>query len=308
MDLLLLRISLVKFRVKESVKKVKYLIESTSRIGGRTDNQDYFQITETKYGLLAVVCDGMGGKNGGKYAAELAVNKIIEEILSAAQGSSPKEVIATAITNANSLIFGESQRNEVLRGMGTTVTVLLINENHAMCFHIGDSRIYQLRKRHILYRTFDHSKVFEMVSRGILTEEEARVSSESNIINRALGIRPDVEISVSEDLPYKKWDRFLICTDGIWGAVPETQLVEMVSLKKPIKEVVLQLAEDIDQIGIDDGGRHDNLTAVLIETQNDSILRASEEDKPIINKWKPLFIAVTALILIIVFIFFILKK
>ena len=284
-----------------------YKIESVTSIGGRSENQDYFQFMDTNFGLLAIVCDGMGGKNGGKYAAELAVTKIIEAIL-ADQGNNQKELIVAAITNANEIIFGESQRNEALRGMGTTVTVLLINENQAICFHVGDSRIYQLHNGHILYRTFDHSKVFEMVSRGILTEEEARVSSESNIINRALGIRPDVEISVSEDLPYKKGDRFLICTDGIWGAVPETQLVEMVSLKKPINEVVLQLAEDIDQIGIDNGGIHDNLTAVLIETQNDSILSTSENNKPIIKNWKPLIITVTALLLFIVFIFFILKK
>ena len=284
-----------------------YKIESASTIGGRSENQDYFQIRESNYGLLAVVCDGMGGKNGGKYAAELAVIKILEEILSTPEGN-PKEVIVSAITNANTLIFGESQQNEALRGMGTTITLLLINESYAMCFHVGDSRIYHLRKSNILYSTFDHSKVFEMVSRGILTEEEARVSSESNIINRALGIRPDVEISVSEELPYKKGDRFLICTDGIWGAVPEIQLLEMVSLKKPIKEVVLQLAQDIDQIGIDNGGTHDNLTAVLIETQNDSNLSTSENDNPIIKNWKPLIIAVTALLLIIVLIFFILKR
>jgi serine/threonine protein phosphatase PrpC len=284
-----------------------YQIESNSCIGGRSENQDYFQLMDTKYGLLAIVCDGMGGKNGGKYAAELAVAKILEAILTD-QGSNPKEVILASITNANALIFGESQQNEALRGMGTTVTVLLINESSAMCFHVGDSRIYQIRKGHIQYRTFDHSKVFEMVNRGILTEEEARVSSESNIINRALGISPDVEISVSEELPYKKEDRFLLCTDGIWGAVPETQLVEMVSLKKPIKEVVQQLAEEIDQIGIDNGGTHDNLTAALIETQNDSILSAREKDRPILKKWQTMIIVFIVLILIIVLIYLILKK
>jgi len=289
------------------IKMTSYQIESASTIGGRSENQDYFQFVDTNYGLLSIVCDGMGGKNGGKYAAELAVTKILEAILSA-QESNPQEVIVAAIKNANALIFGESQQNEALRGMGTTIALLLVNESYAICFHVGDSRIYHLRKGHILYRTFDHSKVFEMVNRGILTEEEARVSSESNIINRALGISPDVEISVSEELPYKKGDRFLICTDGIWGAVPETQLIERISLKKPIKEVVLQLAEDIDQIGIDNGGTHDNLTAVLIETQNDSILIASENDRPIKKKWKPLIIVVTALLLIIVFLFFILKK
>ena len=284
-----------------------YKIDSVSIIGGRSENQDYYKISETGYGLVVVVCDGMGGTNGGRYAAETAANKILEEIL-ASQGSDPKDVIKTAISNANTLISDERLKNQDLRGMGTTVAVLLINENHAMCFHVGDSRIYQLRKNDILHRTYDHSKVFDMVRMGILTEEEARVSAESNVINRALGIRPDVEIEVSDELSYRKGDRFLICTDGIWGVVPETQLIEMVSIKKPIEEVVLHLTEYIDQIGINNGGRHDNFTIVLIEVQNDSILGERKVNKPFLKNRHMLVLASAALIMIVLIVYFIFKQ
>ena len=243
---------------------INYKIESASRIGGRAENQDCFRISEFQYGLLAVVCDGMGGANGGKIAAELAVNRIFEEV-SGSTGENPKAEIRNAIAMSNDAIFNESMKNPGLSGMGTTLTALLIMENHALAFHVGDSRIYQLRKANILFRTFDHSRVFELVRLGILTEEEARVSPKSNIITRALGTSPGVEITVSEPLIYKKGDRFLLCTDGIWGTLPETELMSLVALERPVSEVLNNLIGYIDRIGIEAGGMHDNMTAILIE-------------------------------------------
>jgi PPM family protein phosphatase len=249
---------------------IRYEIASASLIGGRTENQDCFKYTETSLGLLAVVCDGMGGMNGGRVAAELAVSNIFEVVLASPEDN-PKEVIRKAILKANSTIFRESRIKPGLCGMGTTATVLLLNENYAICFHVGDSRIYHFREGKILFRTFDHSKVFDLVRLGILTEEEARVSPESNIITRALGTRPDVEVTVSDELSYIKGDRFLLCTDGIWGAVPETQLTEKVSLDKPIEEVVKHLTTFIDRLGMKEGGIPDNMTAIMIEMQNHSM-------------------------------------
>lgn len=246
-----------------------YKIASATRIGGRSENQDYYQIEETIFGLLAVVCDGMGGVNGGRIAAEMAVNKISEEIRKTRKNN-PVDAIIFALAKANKAIFQESKNKRALRGMGTTVVVLLINEYYAICFHVGDSRNYQFRGNTILHRTFDHSEVFEQVSMGILTEEEARISPDSNRITRAIGIEPELEISFSEKLSYKKGDRFLLCTDGIWGAVPEIQLTLMISQPQPIEVVVNHLGDTIDQVGIENGNRHDNLTAVLIEMQNDS--------------------------------------
>ena len=249
---------------------IRYEIASESLIGGRTENQDCYKYSETSLGLLSVVCDGMGGMNGGRVAAEIAVSKIFEEI-SSSHTDNPKVLINSAILKANATIFAESRNKPSLFGMGTTAVVLTINENNAICFHIGDSRIYQFRKGKILFRTFDHSKVFEQVRLGILTEEEARVSPESNIITRALGTRLNVEITISEELSYNKGDRFFLCTDGIWGAIPETQLTEMATMDKPIEEVVKHMTAFVDQMGMEQGGMHDNMTAVIIEMQNKSM-------------------------------------
>jgi len=263
------------------------MIQIQSETGGRPENQDFYGSAQTPYGELIVVCDGMGGHNGGRHAAETAVKIIIEEV-TISEVTNPENAIHAAISKANAAIWEESHANNHLKGMGTTVVALLLTPDKAICCHVGDSRIYQLRKGEILYRTFDHSHVFEIVKAGIITEEQARLSEKSNIITRALGIQSTVDIEITDNLSYQKGDRFLLCTDGIWGAVPEIELVEMVSQKSDIKTIVTQLVDKIDAIGFASGGRHDNLTAALIGMKNESKLK-NQTTSPLQKKKKGMF-------------------
>lgn len=242
-----------------------------SRTGGRTENQDFYGTAKTPYGELIVVCDGMGGHNGGRHAAETSVHIILEEV-SKSIDTNPANTLHAAISKANVEIWNESHDNISIKGMGTTVVALLITPEKAICCHVGDSRMYQLRNGKILHRTFDHSHVFEMVKAGLITEEQARLSEKSNIITRGLGIRATVDIEITDNLSYKKGDHFLLCTDGIWGAVPENELVEMVNRNDTVEQIVTELVEKIDAIGFEKGGNHDNLTAVLIKTQKPRML------------------------------------
>ena len=246
-----------------------------SKTGGRTENQDFYGLAQTRYGEIIVVCDGMGGHNGGRHAAETAVQIIMEEMTNS-DVANPVDVLQDAISKANAQIWEESQANVALKGMGTTVVALLITPERAICCHVGDSRMYQLRKGKILHRTFDHSHVFEMVKAGLITEEQARLSEKSNIITRALGILPTVDIEITDNLSYQKGDRFLVCTDGIWGVVPEKELVELVSQKSDIETVVTQLTDAIDAIGLENGGRYDNLTAALVEIDTENPINKSK--------------------------------
>jgi PPM family protein phosphatase len=245
---------------------MKYDIASVSLIGGREENQDFYKYAEISFGLLTAVCDGMGGARGGKEAAELAVNKIFREIPHHTE-ENPVELINNAIGKANLSIYRESMKNPWLSGMGTTITALLINEEYAYSFHVGDSRIYQVREGKILFRTFDHSRVFEMVHLGLISEEEARTSPMSNVITKVIGTEPVVEVTCSPALRYNKGDRFLLCTDGIWGALPEKELIKIVSVNKPVSEVLDKLTSFIGNPEKKGGGKCDNMTAVLIETQ-----------------------------------------
>lgn len=240
-----------------------------SNIGGRTENQDFFGSGQTKFGELLVVCDGMGGHNGGRYAAEKAVQVIIEEV-SKSNEINPEKALQGAIIKANSAIWQESNINVSLKGMGTTVVALLITPEKAICCHVGDSRMYQLRNGKIIHRTSDHSQVFDLVRLGRITEEQARLSDKSNVITRSLGTKLTLNVEITNNLSYKTGDRFLLCTDGIWSMIPENQLIEMASKIGDIETITVNLVEKINTIGIAKGGNHDNLTVALVEVETGS--------------------------------------
>lgn len=247
----------------------EFTVHILSRIGGRTENQDAFGSRETKHGLLVVVCDGMGGAKGGSTASQLAVETILNEAPNSnlVDGG---EILREAITKANSVVYRTGCSRQDLQGMGTTVVALLINENKAVAAHVGDSRIYQLRGAKKIFRTFDHSMVFELVRRGRLSEEQARLSSQSNVILRALGTKPEVEIEINKEIHYLKGDRFLLCSDGIWGAASEKEILKLVKCNKSVEQTVEKIMETIDGIGTKEGNKHDNLTAGLVEANINS--------------------------------------
>lgn len=244
-----------------------------SRIGGRKENQDSYGAAETPFGFLVVVCDGMGGGPGGKTASSIAVSNIVDGITEANKEEQISNIIIKAIRRANMAIIEAGNENHALRGMGSTATVLLISQNSAFIAHVGDSRVYQIRNGKKIFRTFDHSMVFEMVEQGIITEEQARLSAQSNVITRALGIKPDVEVDVVE-VTFLKGDRFMLCTDGIHGSLPESVLVKMVANKnEKIGIVADEIAREVDNLGNNNGGGHDNLTIALVEPKVNSKLK-----------------------------------
>lgn len=240
-----------------------------SGIGGRPENQDSFGGGALKKNVILTVCDGMGGMNGGQTASRIAAIEILQTILSAPLEKWSQDLIYAAVKNANSAIYRKSVSEPRLRGMGTTATVLMLTPEAAFVTHIGDSRVYQLRNRKKVFRTYDHSKVFDMVSQKMMTEEQARTASYSNVITKALGIRPSVEMTV-EKLPYKRGDRFVLCCDGIWNCLPEAEMLGLFEEKNVTVDEVRFLTQKVNGIGIDNGGGHDNLTTIIADIMEDS--------------------------------------
>ncbi len=255
-----------------------FLNNCVSCIGGREENQDSCGITPTRRGLLVLVCDGMGGMAGGATASRIAVDVITDCISRPPEEDALDEdnrlALVKAIQSANLQILEEARKTPSLSGMGTTVAALLVNEEKAVIAHVGDSRVYQLRGRKKVFRTFDHSMVFELVRKKIITEEQARLSAQSNVILRALGLKEEVDVDVAE-LPYRKDDVFLLCSDGVWGSMPEPELVKRVTEKHHPKVVTEALALFVHNEGLRKGGGHDNLTAALIRTGRDSVLQSA---------------------------------
>ena len=264
-----------------------------SRIGGRGENQDSYGAAYTPHGFVVTVCDGMGGGPGGKTASTIAVDEILESIQEASDKDTLANILIKAVRRANMAIIEAGQENTALRGMGSTATVLIVNEQSALIAHVGDSRVYQLRNHGKVFRTFDHSMVFELVQQGVITEEQARLSAQSNIITRALGITPDVEVDVQE-VPYLCGDRFMLCSDGIHGTMPEADLIKLASNRKAVLGALVDdIATRVDNAGRMGGGGHDNLTLAIVETQKNSKL------KPAMSKeTKIAFITVAAVALL----------
>ena len=268
-------------------------------IGGREEQQDFSGSATTKFGLLVVICDGMGGTNGGATASKMAVNIIIKEVNNT-QYNSAATALLNAIKTANSEIFQRGKNDDSYRGMGTTVVAIILQKEKATVAHVGDSRFYHLRQGHFLnndlnvvFKTFDHSKVFELVRRGIMNEEQARLSEDSNVILRALGIKAEVEVEIKDNIPYLKSDRFLLCTDGIWAVLPEKKLLNLLNTKTDVQATLNNLVTTIDQIGIKSGKEHDNLTAAIIECNYNSTLKT-----PIDMQSKIIIISLSILLIV----------
>lgn len=258
------------------IQPVKTKYEATgfveSRVGGRQENQDSAGVKDTAFGLLVVVCDGMGGMQGGQIASTTAVTTILSFFDTVDKQSDPAMTLIKAINEANTQIIAKGQENPALAGMGTTVTALLKTPKSAIVAHVGDSRIYQFRGSKKVFRTFDHSMVFEMVKKKVLTEEQARLSVQSNVILKALGIKPELEVEWHE-LPYLKGDRFILCSDGFWGAMPEKDFITLVTKKANIKDIIQETADKVESIGKEKGEDYDNLTAAIVDMESNSKMK-----------------------------------
>lgn len=246
----------------------------TSSIGGRKENQDSYGFMETPLGALAIVCDGMGGGPAGSVASFKVCEEIMRTLGSAHPGVVRETALREAVVRAQQTLESMEEQNMQYCGMGTTLTAVLVNEESALLAWAGDSRIYQLRGSKMVYRTADHSLVAELVRRKAMTEEQARRSPQANVITRGLGHLgnniPDVV-----EVPYKAGDRFVLCTDGVWGSMTHNDIVSRFTSDEDLCCIVAGIDKEVDKIGAAAGGHHDNHTLAIMEMGKDSLKHAS---------------------------------
>ena len=211
-----------------------------------------------KKGVLVVVCDGMGGHAGGEIASKLAVETIESYYYSASAPTT--EALKSALEAANSAIFNKAKREPQLRGMGTTGTALVLRGGQAYCAHVGDSRLYLVRGGGIYQMSEDHSAVMELVRRGLLRAEEARNHPQKNVVLRAVGTQPQVEVSVwDEPFPIREGDRWLLCSDGLSDLVEDNELCDTIT-----RNAIDVAGNSLIALARQRGG-HDNITAAIVE-------------------------------------------
>lgn len=197
----------------------------------RQNNQDYCLAGEFTDGVTwAVVCDGMGGANGGNIASETAARTISEKLNfgyhEAMNDNSIKHLIVSAIEAANATVFSRSRSDAALVGMGTTVVLAIIKNDSLYIAHVGDSRIYVVTKDSINQLTVDHSVVQLMIDRGEITAEEAKDHPQKNVITRALGVDDEVRIDYSQEV-FNEGDIVLLCTDGLTNFVSNSTIMDI---------------------------------------------------------------------------------
>lgn len=228
----------------------------------RKANEDYYGHFECENGLVAVVCDGMGGHVGGAVASHLAVDSI-KEFLCANKFEDPRVAISEAINVANTAILEHAQTHPELRGMGSTCVMLIVKNGKVYMGSVGDSRIYLVRKKRIKQITKDESFVQTLVDSGAITKEEAEHHPRKNEITNALGL-PDMKpATVRKDaiLP-EAGDCFLLCSDGLSGMVSDEDIEKTVSKQKELS--FQQRVEELVEKAKRNGGL-DNITVQLVE-------------------------------------------
>ena len=206
------------------------VFESLTDIGlTRKINQDSVGSLVTDGGLLLVVADGMGGHQGGETASRIAVESIVDTVRDSSAG--PGEALLLAVEEANQRIYRESQRDDTLKGMGTTVVALFFQQDASLWVaNVGDSRAYRCRRSKMERLTSDHSLVAEMQREGKLTEEEAFTHPKRNQLLRAVGIHQEVVVDISREdvLP---GDVYMLCSDGLHGVLRDKELLEILELE-----------------------------------------------------------------------------
>lgn len=178
---------------------------------------------------LLVLADGMGGHQAGEVASRLAVESVVAHFhdhqfsTSDGQLDSALDRVRASIRAANRLIYQKGLEDPRFRGMGTTLTLALIKGGEAIIGHVGDSRAYLVQKDSLVQLTEDHSVVWELMRKGSLSRQEARVHPYRNMLTRALGTSSAVEVDALK-LSLKPTDGLLLCSDGLTSVLSDEEI------------------------------------------------------------------------------------
>jgi len=210
-------------------------------------------------GNLYVVADGMGGHKAGEIASSLALSVISQYVEDSIGLLSGDKLMKKAVQNANAVIYGKSKSDERFRSMGTTLTALYREGDTAFIAHVGDSRAYLFREGKLRRLTTDHSLIQKLIEEGAITEEEAKIHPQRNIILRALGLEPRVEVEIAS-VEIKPGDKFILTTDGLTGLVEDEEIEKIVQNEREPDKAVRSLADE----ALARGGT-DNISVVMVE-------------------------------------------
>ncbi|MFZ5597428.1 MAG: Stp1/IreP family PP2C-type Ser/Thr phosphatase [Bacillota bacterium] len=204
------------------------------------------------------VADGMGGHLAGEVASGMALELVAEQLKGCDCGDMETK-LHNGVLAANRKIYDASRDDLTCRGMGTTITAAIIKKREMVLAHVGDSRAYLIRGDRICKVTEDHSLVQEMLKQGGITKEEARDHPHRNVLIRALGTDPLVQVDMIK-INLKKGDIILLCSDGLSGLVDDDDILKLVKSSGSPGEAVDSLVSE----ALRRGGT-DNISVIVVE-------------------------------------------
>jgi serine/threonine protein phosphatase PrpC len=216
----------------------------------RRHNEDVYVVDPP----IFAIADGMGGAKAGEVAAGLAADALRGE------GGSGEEDLVTLIQEANRRVYERAAEDTAKSGMGTTMTVALLEDGRVRIGHVGDSRAYLIRDGELSQLTDDHSLVGELVRSGKLTPEDAETHPQRSVITRVLGTDPEVDVDTIT-IETRSGDLFLLCSDGLYSMVGNERILELVERNRRD----LDAAAKALVAAANKGGGDDNITIVAFE-------------------------------------------
>lgn len=235
----------------------------------REMNQDFYYVSDEINGMrLCILADGMGGYKGGEIASSLATSAArlyIEEKFRFLDPTTEniQELIKKAMDYANEVVYEKSKQNEELDQMGTTLEICIMYGNKVYIGHIGDSRIYRIRKNIIRRITTDHSYVETLVKDGTITREEAFYHPRKNMLMKALGCNENIEPDITAK-GFLPGDVILMCSDGLTNMLKEEEIYNIIN--ENIEEACNKLIERANELG-----GYDNISVIIVEKEKEKI-------------------------------------
>ena len=248
----------------------------------RTNNEDNFAVIQSAG--LYVLADGMGGHASGQVASTMCVSHVAQYICEMArqpgfklsfptkpEWSFEAKLLANAIMYANERVFIQSCKYRSMEGMGTTVTAIFNAPHGLVLAHVGDSRIYRVRKGEITQMTRDHSLMNHLIDKGELRPEDAANFANKNVILRAIGLKDEVEVDIKE-VPREKGDIYMMCSDGLSDLVSDSMICKTIAEAHTLDDACSSLIG----LALKAGGK-DNVTVVCVSVEEED---AAQQPKP----------------------------
>ncbi|MGX9220728.1 PP2C family protein-serine/threonine phosphatase [Massilia varians] len=244
---------------------MQFSVYQQTHIGGRKVNQDRMGYSFTRDALLLVLADGMGGHMAGEIAATIALQTLSMMFRMQAKPyvKKPERFLEEALNQAHWDILAYAERHKLPETPRTTVVACLVQHNCAVWAHCGDSRLYWVRRNQVLARTRDHSHLEYLIERGRALESERNTHPDRNKLYNCLGAGQAPKIDISRQASLEPGDTLLLCSDGLWGMLPDTEIVHRLSTS-----TIVQAVPDMVAMAAAIGGtRADNTTALAITWQ-----------------------------------------